>query len=52
MCKAFNYFYHKHKVLGIDDKDLEMSRMTLVYATYRVLSKALSVLNIETPEAM
>jgi arginyl-tRNA synthetase len=51
VCRAFNHFYHKHKILTGDEKLLS-SRMTLVWSTNQILTAGLKVLNIETPEYM
>lgn len=52
LCKAFNLFYHNHKILGEEDA---VKRATLLITAHRVgrsLQKALSVLGISVPERM
>jgi arginyl-tRNA synthetase len=49
---AFNSFYEKSKVLGLDDTDLENSRLCLVNSFKIVLEKALDLLGIKAPERM
>ena len=51
VCQAFGLFYHKHRIIG-ESKDVEASRMGLVFATQRVLENGLKILNIESPEEM
>ena len=51
VCRAFGHFYNKHRILN-EAKDLEASRMGLVFATQRILESGLKVLNIESPEEM
>jgi arginyl-tRNA synthetase len=52
LCKAFNLFYHNHKILIEPD---EVKRAVLLLAASRVrtsLEKALSILGIQVPERM
>ena len=51
VCRIFNHFYQKHRVLG-QAPDIAQSRMTLVHSTREVLSSGLVVLNIQIPDAM
>ena len=48
----FNAFYEKVKVLGLDDKELEKSRICLVGSFKLTLERALSLLGITAPEKM
>jgi arginyl-tRNA synthetase len=52
LAKAFNLFYHHHKILGEEN---ELKRAVLIAAatiTRRALTSALNVLGIEVPERM
>jgi len=49
---AFNSFYEKSKVLGLDDISLENSRLCLVNSFKITLEKALDLLGIKTPNRM
>ena len=51
VCRAFNQFYHKHRILGEDVK-VEESRMLLVNCTNKILEAGLKVLNIQAPQYM
>ncbi|MCB0343390.1 MAG: arginine--tRNA ligase, partial [Bdellovibrionales bacterium] len=51
VCRAFNHFYHKCRVLGVEP-EVEAARIALVSATLAVLKNGLKLLNIETPKAM
>ncbi len=51
LAKLFNNFYHKCQILKAEDS-LKSARMTLVYSSLTILTKALSLLNIEIPERM
>ena len=49
---SFNSFYEKSKVLGLDDLELENSRLCLVNSFKIVLEKALDLLGIHAPDRM
>ena len=49
---AFNSFYEKLKVLGLDDENLENSRLCLVNSFKITLERALSLLGIKAPDRM
>ncbi|MGH1569045.1 MAG: arginine--tRNA ligase [Nitrosopumilus sp.] len=49
---AFNSFYEKSKVLGLDNAELENSRLCLVNSFKIVLEKALDLLGIKAPDRM
>lgn len=49
---AFNSFYEKSKVLGLDDESLEESRLCLVNSFKITLEKALDLLGIRAPNRM
>jgi len=51
VCRAFNHFYQKQKILT-GDPALLKSRMTLVLNTRDVLVAGLKILGIESPEVM
>ncbi len=49
---TFNLFYENVKVLGIDDKNLEKSRLCLVHSFQITLERALNLLGIIAPNRM
>jgi len=49
---AFNSFYENVKVLGIEDKNLEKSRLCLVFSFKITIEKALDLLGIIAPDKM
>lgn len=51
VCRSFNQFYHHCRILG-EAESVEASRVVLVQATEKVLTKGLEVLNIECPNEM
>ncbi|MCX7978193.1 MAG: arginine--tRNA ligase [Bdellovibrionaceae bacterium] len=51
LCGAFSHFYHNCRILG-EAQDVETSRLSLVAATNRILTRGLALLNIESPEVM
>lgn len=51
LCTQFSHFYHKNRILG-EASDVEASRIWLVDATSKVLTEALNLMNIPSPEAM
>ncbi len=52
LCQEFNTFYNNHRILGENDKDMEDTRMTLVYCVENILSQSLSILGVPTPSEM
>ncbi len=52
LCKSFNHFYHKHKILSGENQDEMLSRLALVRITQTFLEKGLGVLGIQAPEQM
>ena len=52
LCQEFNTFYNHHRILGEGDKDMEDTRMTLVYCVENILSQSLSILGVSTPSEM
>ncbi len=48
----FNAFYEKARVLGLDDKALEASRLYLVRSFRTTLERALAILGIAAPSVM
>ncbi|MCL5733178.1 MAG: arginine--tRNA ligase [Patescibacteria group bacterium] len=52
LAAAFHNFYEKERIIGIDDKDLALSRLALVRAYLIVLGRALDILGISKPEEM
>lgn len=51
VCRFFNHFYQTHRILG-SSPDLAGSRLFLVCYVQLVLEAGLSILNIQSPEAM
>jgi len=49
---GFNSFYEKSKVLGLDDVELENSRLCLVNSFKIILEKSLDLLGIKSPDRM
>lgn len=47
----FSTFYHKHRILG-EDQTVQQSRLALVLATERIISRGLDILNVPTPDSM
>ena len=52
VCDAFNHFYHANKILGIDDKNLELQYISLLDVTVRVLNTCIDLLGFDAPERM
>ncbi|BAK81614.1 arginine--tRNA ligase [Candidatus Arthromitus sp. SFB-rat-Yit] len=50
--KAFNKFYNSNHILNLEDKDLKIARLILVYATTIVIKNALYLIGIETVDEM
>lgn len=46
IAKAFNQFYHKHKVIGADNQELEKARITLVKSSAIAIKNGLNLLGI------
>lgn len=46
IAKAFNQFYHKHKVIGADNQKLEEARMALVKSSAIAIKNGLNLLGI------
>ncbi|MBS3149106.1 arginine--tRNA ligase [Candidatus Woesearchaeota archaeon] len=51
LSQLFNEYYHKFKIIQ-DDKELEKSRIAIVYSIIIVLSDGLSLLGINSPKEM
>src|SRR3989344_149504 len=51
LSQLFNEYYHKFKIIQ-DDKELEKSRIAIVYSIIIVLSDGLSMLGINSPKEM
>lgn len=51
VCKLFSDFYHKHRIIGGDEKWVS-SRIALVNCTQKTLQQGLKILNIQSPEQM
>ena len=52
LCQEFNTFYNSQRILGSNDKDMEDTRMTLVYCVENILNQSLSILGVPTPSEM
>ncbi len=52
IAKALHTFYEKERVMGIENKELERSRLALVSATKIVLENVFAVLGITAPKKM
>ena len=52
LTKAFNQFYHDFTILGEQDEDLKLFRLSLAKATSKVISLGMGLLGIEMPERM
>lgn len=52
LAESFNSFYHKHRVIQAESKELRNQRLALVEATAQVLKNGLHLLDIEAIEKM
>lgn len=52
IAKAFNQFYHKHKVMGADSEKLKEARMALVQSSAIAIKNGLNLLGIIAIEEM
>ncbi len=52
IAKAFNKFYNSNNILNLEDENLKISRLILVYATTIVIKNALYLIGIETVDEM
>lgn len=52
VAKHFNKFYNSNNILNLDDEDLKISRLILVYATTIVIKNALYLIGLETVDGM
>ncbi|MFA5050529.1 MAG: arginine--tRNA ligase [Patescibacteria group bacterium] len=52
LSQTFNEFYHKHKVLKAESKNLVKARLTLIQATSQVLRNGLNLLGIDVLNKM
>ncbi len=50
LAAAFNYFYHECKIANCEDAELRSSRLALTAATKQVLSTALHLICLQSPE--
>jgi arginyl-tRNA synthetase len=50
--KAFNQFYHKHQIVGIDSDNLARARLKLISQVALVLKESLDLLGIDVLESM
>ena len=50
--KAFNKFYNSNHILNLEDEDLKIARLILVYATTIVIKNALYLIGLETVNEM
>lgn len=52
LAQRFNTFYNKHSILTAEKAQQTQARLALTQATQQILVKGLSLLGIQTPEAM
>ena len=52
LCKAFNLFYHNHRILAEEDAVWKAVLVTTADLTRRTITSALNTLGIEVPERM
>ncbi len=52
LAHSFNNFYHKHRILGLQDKNLQALRLLLVKKVVDVLEEIFKILNIRTLKQM
>lgn len=52
VAKSFNKFYNSNNILNLEDEDLKIARLILVYATTIVIKNALYLIGIETVDEM
>ncbi len=52
LARAFNLFYHRHRILGEEDEVKQAVLMTVADYTRQQLTAALARLGIEVPERM
>ncbi len=52
LAKSYNSFYNKHRILGLEDKDLSTRRVLLTIHSQKILGAGLKVLNIQVPQKM
>ena len=52
LTKAFNQFYHDFTILGEQDENLKVFRLSLAKAVAKVISLGMGLLGIEMPERM
>ncbi|NQU77541.1 hypothetical protein HQ544_02480, partial [Candidatus Falkowbacteria bacterium] len=52
LAQSFNTFYHKHKVLGAKNKDLENARLALISKVAQTLKYGLNLLGIDVVDRM
>lgn len=50
--ESFHRFYDKHRVLGIEDKELTQARLYLILAVKIVLATGLRLIGVSAPEKM
>ena len=52
VAKNFNKFYNSNNILNLENEDLKMARLLLVYATTIVIKNALYLIGLETVDEM
>ncbi len=50
LCTAFNRFYHECQILSAESEEIRCERIALTEATHTVLSRALHLICLKTPE--
>jgi arginyl-tRNA synthetase len=52
LCQKFNAYYHKYSVIAEENEEIRALRILFMYYIKEVLSKALDLMGIPTPERM
>ena len=52
LAEAYHIFYHNHRVINADEKDISMARLKLCEATRIVLQNGFYIIGISAPERM
>jgi arginyl-tRNA synthetase len=52
LAEAFHIFYHNHRVINTDNKDISIARLALCKAVQTTLANGFSIIGISTPERM
>ncbi|MBT4334583.1 arginine--tRNA ligase [archaeon] len=52
LSQSFNEFYHKHKVIDLDNKEIMLARASIVYSVAQIIKNGLNLLGIDVSEEM